>query len=310
MRYRTRTGKQLSDQNVISDLGKGTKNILSGSPSIFGDFIFGIFNYVVGGAAFISRCLLRIRLGERTFGLLTVVSIFFLAWLIFNIPPLLENTQAKFSITNNSDSIGNHIIAFFIIPYYLIMMSLRPEEELNKLFVDLPTEVYIFIGLVMIVGIFHLVEVYSRNTKKELVNSYYRGDSLFFGWLEGKKIFRIKISMTRIWMFIEPLFILFIAYLVREVLNYNDVALVLTISAGCLFLEEFRVYQENRRIELNLIDGWLDAHYVSNMHKQFQDVLANENKESPKDFNASFGQGGQGVPNSSGSDSPFRASIY
>ncbi len=143
-----------------------------------------------------------------------------------------------------------------------------------------------------------------------MIHSYYRGNSIFFGWMEDKVIGGFKINSLAIWMIVEPIFVLFVAYLVEDFLGYSQIGLILKFSAICLFIEEFRVYQENRRFILDMLDGQLDAAFVRDLQVEYQDSLdSTAKREGSGEYKASIGFKGQEGRSSKGSESPFRAKI-
>ncbi len=310
MKYKTRTGKVLSDQNFISDIGEGTKDLMRASPSAIGNFFIALFNYFIGVSAFISRSFLRAKLGERTFGIITVISVYLIIWFIFMFPMAFEVTGKEVFGNYSESSFGIKLLTFFLTFFYLPLLIFLDPEIFQKIVPEISQQVHLFVLVIIIIGIGHLIEMYTRRINKEVIHSFYRGNSLLFGWLEGKEIFGHKIKPLTIWMIIEPLFVVTTAFLVQDFLGYKELAVVLYFSACCLFIEEFRVYQENRRFILDMLDGQLDAAFVRELQQEYRGSLENiAKKERPRDYKASLKKRNSDKLGHSGSDSQFRAKV-
>ncbi|MCI5091186.1 hypothetical protein [Phaeodactylibacter sp.] len=305
MRYRTRTGKPLSDHAVIGQLGDSTKGILSGSPSATGGLISSLFSYFIGISAFITKSFLRTRLGERSFGFLTIILVYFIVLLI-NLTPAAYALNVQYMLGRGLQEVfGLKILAAvtapFAVPYYIYVGG----NDYPGFSPQLPYSLLVLVSIVIILGIGHLVSVYTRRAKNEVIHSNYSGDSVFFGWLSGKQIGDFEFTPIRIRMLVEPFAVLVLAYLIKQYLGYSDLAFVLAVSAVCLFLEEYRLYVENRRFILDLLDGHLDAAYAG----QVQEEHGLTNKNSAKSYTASIGGTKNRQKEPRGSTSNYRAKV-
>lgn len=316
MKYKSRTGKNLSDQNILSDLGQTGKGLLQNSPSSTGNFFSALFQYFIGAMAFLSRSFIRANLGERTFGVLTLISIIFFVGLIKVFPSAYDATYDATSLKDTGGLFFDILIFFFTFfyPLYILLfgkfIGLDANSYFDKIDFTISTPLMWFVGIILIITLGQIAEVYSRRSQKIVVHSFYRGDSLLFGWLEDRSILGLKFTKLRIWMFVEPIFVLVVAFTLEQVFNYNDVALLLKVSAVCLFIEEFRVYQENRRFELDMLDGQLDAAYASQLQKEYEEGLEEAKTKSPKAFRSTFGLSQNAHREKKGSTAPFRAKIH
>lgn len=278
MRYRTRTGKNVSDQSVVSNFTNVTTRAISSSPiaSIFVE----LFRFLIGVYAYISRSFLRIRIGERTFGVLTVLGIFFFAWAIFYFRNIYVQFDIHFSEAPDFGQLGHltkilaalvSIYVFFLNPFISTL-----QDAFYGVNIEYPSyspDLVILSFIVLILSIGHFIEVYSRRRRKEVVHSLYRGDSFFFEWLVGKKIFGIKITKLGVWLILEPLFVYIVALLIEDYLGLDKIAFLLKISAVCLFIEEYRVLKENRQYVLDMLDGQLDGAFSAEIQKEYADKL-------------------------------------
>jgi hypothetical protein len=110
-------------------------------------------------------------------------------------------------------------------------------------------------------------------------------------------------------MIVEPIFIVFLSILL-DYLGFKDVATILRVSAICLFIEELRVYQENRRFTLDMIDGQLDAAFAQELQEEYKGSLdTNTQTENQKNYVATSTSSANSDLLVEGSDSSFRAKI-
>ena len=317
MKYRSRTVKTLSDQNVIGDLSKAPKGLLQNSPASTSNFFTSLFQYFIGAMAFLSRSFLRANLGERTFGVLTILSIIFFVGIIQVFPSAYDATYKAMSFNKEEGGWFLGVIVFFLTflyPIYILilgkLMRLNPTEYFQSIDTETSSTITWFLVIILVITLGQIAEVYSRKKQRIVVHSFYRGDSLLFRWLENKRLFGTKISKLAIWMLVEPVFVLAMAFLLGNILGYEDVALLLQISAICLFVEELRVYQENRRFELDMLDGQLDAAYAMQLQQKYEGSVDDSKMKSPKEFRSSFGQQETTQKENQGSTTNFRVKIH
>ncbi|MEL7223259.1 MAG: hypothetical protein AAGJ93_18175, partial [Bacteroidota bacterium] len=197
MKYRTRTGKVLSDQSLLSDLGQTGKGLLQSTPSSISNFFSALLQYFIGALAFLSRGVLRSNLGERTFGVLTLISIIFFVGLTLVFPSAYKVTYSwMWGDGGNMNGYLDEIYTFFLTflyPFFIVLIgSLDKELTLAEYFKELSfvpsIPLLCFIAFTLIITLGHLAEVHNRRSQKVVVHSFYRGDSLLFKWLEGKSI--------------------------------------------------------------------------------------------------------------------------
>jgi len=279
MRYTTKTGNKTSDISFISSISSELGNTARrANPHLFG-LLSAIFYYFIGVFAFLSRSFFRIKLGERSFGLLTIISIPFFVWL----GAYYQHYFASQTFLASDDLFTTLFKAFSrILEATFLLFFPSRNSVLDTL--SLSTPVTIFGYIIFLVSIAHLIDVYRRKKNKEVIHTYFRGESVLFDRFKGKKIGNIEITQVRIWMIIEPLFIIIFA-LVFLLLEWYQLSLLLIISAICLFIEEYRVYKENKESYLNLIDRQLDGIYIRQVQKEVQDYLKATTED--KKYNAS-----------------------
>lgn len=321
MRYRTRTGKQLGDRAALSDISSGFGNAAKREAPILSQFVSGFFAYTIGSLAFLTKSFLRLKLGERTFGLFTIFFAFLLTYLVYYVYQLGDFTLATFYNEEERRNLGTIIWVFFeallFLPFLLLdldrsytYVTEQGKEVFFSLNLALPDTINYFLIIIVIIGISHIVDVYLRRINREIIHSFHRGDSIFWGWLIGKKIGKIVLEDTFVWMIVEPLFVLSISYLIYSFLEgYNPLAFLLGLSAICLFIEEYKMYTESRRIRLDMRDGRLDAIYMSTEQEKDKESFEREKESSAKSYHASVGGTVVGSQEARGSTSKFRAKL-
>lgn len=279
MRYRKRSSGSSQLSNGIST----SLNRLE--PHLIG-FILSIIDFILSVYALIARSFLRSKLGERTFNLLGIILIYSFSYAVLILPQLTSKAlESSFSDIDNSLEYFTNLILILPSAPWLILTE---NQELP----NLDSSVYIFLTIVFLVCIGHVLDVMIRRRKDEIVHSYHRGDSLFFGWLKGRRIGSYIINELTIWIAIEPLFVLFIAWFLKTFLLLDQVALILTVSAFCLFIEEYRVDMDNRKFILDIIDGQLEAGYARQIQSYYATKVKDLNlEETQVAYEASLKEG-------------------
>jgi len=315
MRYRTRTGKTYGDQAIAGNVAKGVDYIAKTKAPFISRFLSGIFGQFVATSAFISRSFLRLNLGERSFGLITILMVYLIIWLIYLYPQAYTGTCELFfdegGIMEGVDqgSLGMKLLVFFAAILYVPAMMLRKDMSIH-LSPDMPYMLDWFVFIILLISVAHLIEVYARRLNKTVIHSLYRGDSVFFSWMIGLKIGGTTITPLGVWMIVEPLFLLAVAYLMNSVLGWMELSLVLFVSAICLFLEEYRVYVETRRIILDVLDGRLDAVFMSRIQSTYGEKLKEaEGNQKNLNTSASRVKTSQTGKETAGSNSPYRVKV-
>ncbi len=274
MKYTSRGQIKIHDQQLVNQISQNVFSAARGRKSSIWTFLYNIFFFLIGVGAYISRCLLRKNIGERTIGFFTIFLVYPFMWLVFAIysvlPDLLRQEQIRSlleSYTLFEGTVYNRV-------YLVFMMLANPDIEGGTLYILLKEFAHHSIGLLplnlrllwyltIVLSVIYIYRIYKRNRRREDFHSFYRGDSFLFESLEGKTLFKIKVNSVLIWLIVEPLFIIFLSYLIQFAMNWDVMALILRISAFCLVLEEYRVYSENRNMILDLRDSKIDAAYLT-----------------------------------------------
>jgi len=319
MRYRTRTGKELGDRSIMTDVSKGFSDAAKKEAPIVTQFVSSIIAYIIGALAFLTKSFLRLKLGERTFGLFNLLLSVALIYFVYLFTQLYSDLLVEFYDESIRNNLGVKFFAFLQTFFYLAMALWQMDKSGDIYLEDgklaysldlvLPEELKYFMWIIVIIGLTHLIDVYIRRANKEVIHSFYRGDSVFWGWLRGRTIGPLTFNDTRIWMFVEPAFVLVIAYLIHSVWGFTELSSLLMVSAICLFIEEYKVYIETRRFTLDMLDGRLDAAFMSSVQEEYKASLEGEKESSAKSYQASIGGTARGFQEAKGSTSKFRAKL-
>jgi hypothetical protein len=319
MRYRAKSAKVQSDSSVLSDISKGTVRAANRALPIFGPFIY-LYDYIVGTLAFITRGFLRVKLGSRTFGLFTFAFLLLFTWIsLYYREVFLQFYSELVNMEGLGEGLLGQISVFFmsIFGAFLGMFAgllylATPTEEGFSLFPEFTLPIMILLAVTLLLSLYHLRDVRGRKKSGEVIHSQYRGDSLLFDWLEGKNILGKKMTPENIWLIVEPLTVFLIATGIWIFTQWHDLAYLLMVSGICLFLEEYKVYKENKELEYNTIDQLLDAKYYDYLQKVIQErIKASEQEFAQKEYRASFEEGDPrfGVTKRNPSGAKFRAKV-
>jgi len=273
MRYKINKQTKVSDQQLVSQLSGSIFSASRGRKGFIIAFFYTILAFLTGVASYISRCFLRKKLGERTFGVFTILAVYVLIvsvnFLHTAFPVFMEDVRAAGIITwddlmaiglASTQESNNEVALVLILMEYIHLVGVGL----------LSSEIKYLWYVILVLSAFHFAELYISKRQGDRYHSFYRGDSLLFGFLENKKFFGFTISSLFTWMVLEPLLVWLIAFFVKNIFQMEVLGLLLQISALCLFIEEYRVYSENRQLVLDLIDSEIDSHYIVAVKENIQ----------------------------------------
>lgn len=128
--------------------------------------------------------------------------------------------------------------------------------------------IYWYSFIVLFLGILHFLPVAKNTILNDYSFTHSRGESVFFGWLEGTPVDlgfgrKISISGAFIRTVLDPLFITAIGYGVMEFLNEWQFGMCVILSGVALFIEEYSIFSAERNAVLNS----LDADYLAKQHE-------------------------------------------
>jgi hypothetical protein len=295
MKTTSRNVSKVSDRTVVNDLaGK----VFSGShrrlPIIIA-FLYYILKFFLSVGAFTPRAILRSKIGERTIGVITVLMVyafFFTVHIGYH-----SFIQAKeFLIKEVRVNKLSELSKEQLYDLFVIVVTASSTDEFHRdgkalaplaLGLGLKKSILAFQGLswplkvcwwlVLLMSLLHFIEIIYRRRQGEVLHSYHRGKSVFFSWMIGKKIPGGKVNELMVWMIVEPLFVLSIAFLLNRFLQFEVLGLVLIISAICLFMEEYRAYLDNRSMLLDIVDSQIDARVISEIQGDYSERIDRDN---------------------------------
>ena len=96
MRYTTKanTGK-ISDQTLVNQLSQNVFSAATRRMPLIIAFFYYIFKSLIGVAAYSGKILLRNRLGERTFGIITILFVYLLFFFVRGIILIIRMTSQQ-----------------------------------------------------------------------------------------------------------------------------------------------------------------------------------------------------------------------
>lgn len=248
----------------------------------------GFWGSLIQSAAFSLRVFFRNKIGERSYSFGLILSSYlwvrlFPANWTFNKPE--PGPDADFPLLY---SLASYIEQFFTQLWDIVVEAF----SFNLSQADTLIEFYSY--LVLIFGFIHWLGSIKRNLLKIKWYSYSRGESVFLGWLEGKRLFNvrlsnnkerpIKISYTFIWMIIEPLFIIFLGFMLIAFEVDAVLGFCLGLSAIALIIEEYVFYRNFRSEQLDIID----AEYRGTRIKE---AMARYDLDNDQEFNSVASEG-------------------
>lgn len=281
----------ISDKQIVNDLAGKVFSASRARMPIIIAFFYYILKFFLSVFAFIPRIFLRSKLGERTYGFITVFSVY----ILFSFTQLTSNVisanwaeiQSYAEATDQArvyDSFMLFVISLLggnneLYEIGIAGSVLLYGEEINN-YQGLSNGLKYCWWIVLILFIIHFIEYMIRKNKEEVIHSFYRGNSIFFSFLSGKRMMDFKIKDVHVWMLIEPLFFFLIAVLIGEAFGFNNLSLVLKFSAICLFFEEYFVFLENRSMALDIVDSLIDGKKLSLVQEKYSQKIALQEDQS------------------------------
>jgi hypothetical protein len=116
--------------------------------------------------------------------------------------------------------------------------------------------------LVPVAAIFQLKDRFSQS--QFAVSTFYRGNSILFGWLR-----KYKLSDFQILAFIEPLFLFTFGVLFR-VLNDFSFGIALQFMAICLLFSELKAWFRIRSILMNMSDAQKESDFMMSKNEEIR----------------------------------------
>jgi hypothetical protein len=258
------------------------------------EFLYGAFYFLVNIGAFSVRILLRWNMGIRSFGFISIV--FLYLWIRVFLIYMYSNDLGceYFQISEDDICPLDNKIEFYLSIFIDLFAPLHDGFDLLK--GDLSIYLYpqnhpdnfgyalhIFSLFTLGLSLLHYSNTFIRDIIKVKSHSFHRGDSVFFGWLKGKKIVSsYEINEHVIWAVLDPLWVIFIAYFFESILGYYALSILLQVGAVCLMIQEFQVWNRNKDMIRNMIDQEIDAELLLIEREKYKAFIAKDNSNDFK----------------------------
>lgn len=230
------------------------------------------FSFCVGIFSFIVKPILRKNLGERTFGVLTILLCFLVlrGFYVYDLYGRIPNDVSKYvpGWYFRTDLVGINPGELYLEGNGLFDAK-KKVQDWKQHFPKFPSPVGLYGYIVLAFGIAEFYNVWNRRKQKLRMHSQYRGESRFFSSLKGKKILGTTIDDAIIRAFLEP-FLVVILGLLLLIFGDKYFGLALLLGAGTLLLEEYLFYIKRRQMLLDMIDNEIDGEYIMLVKEQYQ----------------------------------------
>ena len=281
------TKMKYGDEAVYKRLRKGVSGSIDRTigTNFVTELISGFFYFFVGLGALCVRVILRRKLGERSFGILSVILTYVFIKIIYfwnyvKIAPFEGGSFGAIDqILYEAYALYARVIGLFFpdwFPDFILNQDAVKNSFSPFFFEEGNTFLGFFILVYLIFALIALGEVFYRIFYKVRWYSYYRGkSSLFDWWLVGKKVAGWTITEKIVWLVIEPIFLAAIALIFY---GLGDLLMggVMLMGAVCLLIEEFNYFREERNILLDVMDGEIEADRITklkNRHNSDSEIL-------------------------------------
>lgn len=281
---------RISDKAIVNDLAGRVFSASRRKLPIIIAFFYYILKFLLSVAAYVPRCILRKKLGERTFGVITIASVYlFLSFVQIMsevLPKVIQSIKNGFRIYNFN--LNDGASWYDTISQYLFITASSQGEEVAKMiqtialtsifrdsilkYQGLSTGLQFLWWITLAFSLMHFIELFLRRIRNETIHSFHRGRPAL-SLLSGKKMIWIEINDKYLWMIVEPLIVFLFAITVDFFFGLELLASVLKISALCLFFEEYRVYMENKSMVLDLIDSQIDGMKLAHVQEEYMEKL-------------------------------------
>lgn len=281
---------RIGDTELVNDLAGKVFSASRRRLPIIVAFFYYILRFLFSVGAFIPRAVLRSKLGERTYGVITVgfVYVFFACVQVsIDAAPLAKEKLLMLLQEVNGmggiEKVKNSSLYDLLGTYYVSRSNPKTRGIIEQMSGFLLWEVFrkpvqdyngltgalmIFWSFILTISAWHFIELFNRKRKGEVVHSFHRGNSIF-SFFSGRRFLGLQIRDFHIWLILEPLFIFSIAIFFDFAFNLTNLSFVLKVSATCLFLEEYSVYMENRSLVLDIADSLIDGEKLTEVQESY-----------------------------------------
>ena len=290
---------RLSDKAIVNDIAGKVFSASRGRRPVIIAFLYYILKFMLSVGAYISRAFLRSKLGERTYGIITIIFIYLLLSFVQITIETIDNVGPELAAMNINDLDRASLYDVFgiyllvttlpdVLQQFTVIGNASATGGVYFLFRDAFINYNGLVGglkllwwVILAFSAMHFIELFIRSRREEVVHSFHRGRSGFFWRLSGKKIVGFEIKDIYIWMILEPLFIFFYAIILDFAFGDEVLSLVLKFSAFCLLLEEYMVYLENKSMALDIIDSIIDGKKLADIQEKYTRDISYQEDQKP-----------------------------
>lgn len=210
-----------------------------------------------------------LRITSPFLGFLWDVLLFFTSILSLPIRVLLRKDFGERTISGLSILLS--FVWLYLSPFFNSLYH-SPDLLPNILYGTWPANrsLYLVIFYILFIIVAVISEIQSRQRRikgRTKIYSYYRGDSILSTKRGQDRV--NSLHKAKIWTFVEPVITFILGYLIFRSLA-DDLGFVLLTGSIALFVEEYGVLQKAKAIELDLIDGELEAIHIEKLQEQIK----------------------------------------
>lgn len=269
-----------TDKDLLGRFNRSTYEALTREYPFFIGGVIRFFQFSVRAGAFTMRVFLRKNMGKRSFGIWSIV--FGYLWIRYFLTksPNLRSIKAKdlvfgkmdFSVMGNnynSDALFDFsdtiLLPLVNLIYYILQIISNIVQTFdialdNSIPDGASSSVFYYSYIFIIFSLIHLSKANKKALRWEKADTYARGESIFFDWLRGRKLFGYKLNKDFVRIFVEPIFLLMCSIIVG--FSYGDgngFSLFLWLSGFALMAEEYQDYLFRQEQVLDMIDSEFDG---------------------------------------------------
>lgn len=272
--------KGFSDRSIGERFNRRAYQAVTRRYPFFIGSIISFIQLVAKSAAFSIRIFLRRDIGERTFGIWSIILAYFWVQYFMLDSAVLKHLDGDFKIFGIIDfsqdvpGLGEYgfslkswddmLRPLYVFFNYFWQVFVNLLKLTNLFGTDSADNgswiVQWYSWIVMLLGVAHLVKGIRRKNAWVKADSFRRGDSIFFGLLEGKKVLNVTITRTLLLTVAEPLIVLSLGLIVYGLSDpHSSFGAFMMISAIALSAEEYQEYLYHQSKTLDMMDSEFES---------------------------------------------------
>lgn len=300
--------KSYSDRSLGKSFNRRAYRAITRQYPFFIGSIISFIQLVAKSAAFSIRVFLRKDIGERTFGIWSIVLAYF--WvqyflldsailthldedfkffgiIDFHRTKVLSGEQVEIFSLKSWDDLLRPLYVCFSYMYQVFVNLLKLTDLLGE---DNARNgswvVWIYSYIVVLLGVVHLFKGIWRTNTWDKKDSYRRGTSVFFQWSIDQKIGQFSITPTAMLTIVEPIAVFVLGLLVYNIWDNPNSAfgMFLMVSAIALASEEYTEYLFRQEKILDMVDSEFDGQRLEVALEKYEEKERVRNGRNDGDF--------------------------